>query len=293
MRLVLLVAGLTTLGFPTEAPAQGKLGVGLFAPEVDVSAAQRFSYAKALGQHLGAALGQRAPGRAYRSAGDLERDVRAGKIQFAVVGAVYLATKRGVTLLASARIRSKRDQVWSLLSRGKQQLKQLKGKVLQIPSLGPLTPKFVENGILGGEIRPAKYFRVKRSPDLPSAIAALKLGKAAAVVAPVSTPGLQPVVTGLRIPPLAFVAFGKQPAARVKAVKAAILRYGASLGAIHGWKGGNEGEYRALAGASRLRQRSMYMAKIEAARMKMGDILATRNLKQPGMPVLEEIFWVP
>ena len=87
--LVLAAAG--TAG---EARAQAPLGVGLYTPEVPFEGpAKRYEMVRALAKHLSAVLGRPVEGKAFKSAGDLRRQIKARKIHFAVLGAVYLASQ--------------------------------------------------------------------------------------------------------------------------------------------------------------------------------------------------------
>jgi hypothetical protein len=286
------IAALALLLASAVAFAQPKkLGVGLYVPEIPFSnPAQRFSLVRGIAQHLSSALGVPVEGRAYKSAGDFERDLRSKKIQFAVVGAFYAATRR-VQVVAKAQLKG--GSTWSLMAKSKVPLSSLKGKVLQVPSMGPITLKFVENGLLDGVVTLKDHFKVVRAPDVNSAIAAVRFGRAQAVVAPTDTPGLVPLVGGIRVPPPAFAIvdrkLDKQLAA--KATRA-ILSYGAAIASFQGWRCAGAGIYGAISGAAAKKVKRMVLSAARVVRLRTRDIIEVKQL-QSELPRLEGLFWVP
>jgi hypothetical protein len=63
-----------------------------------------------------------------------------------------------------------------------------------------------DHGLLYGNLATRKHFKVSKSPGLFSAVEAVRVKAAAAVLAPVSTKGLaQLLPTTLRVPPPAMV----------------------------------------------------------------------------------------
>lgn len=286
------IVGVTTallVGLCSVVEAQPKkLGVGLFVPEIPFSnPAQRYSLVRGLAQHLSSQLGIPVEGRAYKSAGDFERDVRGKKIQFAVIGAFYMATKRA-RVLATAQV--KRGRVWSIMAKTKK-LADLKGKVLQLPSMGPITVKFVENGLLDSSVAVKKHFKIGRSPDLNSAIQAVKFGRAQAVLAPVDTPGLVKVVGGLAVPAPAFAVVGKGlPKDLVAKTARAVMSYGASVATLQGWRGPSG--YGAIAAAARKKVKRMVLAGFRVVRLQNKDLIEIKKLRSE-LPRLEDLYWVP
>lgn len=284
--LVLVIVGLAP-----PAAAQAKLGIGLYLPDVPASAAERFAYIKRLAQHLSASTGLQLEGQVYRSTAELERAVKAQKIKLALVGGLF-AAGRPYQRLAQARVRSAGDRTWSIMAPGKVALSALRGKTLLVPRLGPRTVKIVENGVLGGELELSKFFKISQAPDLSAALAAVKLGKAAAVVAPVSSPGLSPVIGGLPLPPPALIAARDAGADLVAKVGKAVLSYGAALGPVHGWERASDKPYRAALRFSQPRVHPMVMAEVAAGRVPARDVVAIERIK-PALRDHEDLFWVP
>ena len=169
--------------------------------------------------HLCEAAGQaplRHHGHRVRRRGLQERcgapaRAQVGKIELALVGGVYAASSP-YRRIVQGRFGTARARIWSVMARKKVRLSELKGKTLLLPDLGPLTTRFVENGLLGGEITLSKWFKIIRAPDVSAAVAGIRLGKADAVLAPVGTAGLHPVIGGLTVaPPAVVVATGRAP----------------------------------------------------------------------------------
>jgi hypothetical protein len=286
--LVLLV--LTML--PAPALAQPKnLVVGLYAPEIPfANPAQRYSMVRAMAQHLTSALGQPVTGKAYKAPGDLNADLRGKKVQFAVLGAIYAATAK-VRVVAQAQLKS--GTRWSIMAKSKVPISSLKGKVLQVPQMGPLTNRWVENGVLGSNVNFKNHFKAVFAPDVTSAISAVNFGRAAAVVAPVDTKGLVPLVGALALPAPAFAIVDTR-LDRKLAAKAtqAILSYGAAIATFQGWRAGGAGAYGAVAAAAQKKVHRMVLAAAARGTLKVEDLIQTKKL-QPRLPRLEELFWVP
>lgn len=277
---------------PGPALAQPKtLVVGLYAPEVPFSnPAQRYSLVRGMAQHLTSALGVPVTGKAYKAAGDLNADLRGKKVQFAVLGAIYAATAKA-RVVAQAQLRS--GTRWSVMAKSKVPIASLKGKVLQVPSMGPLTNRWVENGLLGSNVTLKQHFTVVFAPDVTSAISAVNFGRAAAVVAPIDTKGLVPIVGALALPPPAFAIVDTR-LDRNLAAKAtqAILSYGAAIATFQGWRAGGAGAYGAVAGAAQKKVHRMVLAAAARGQLREQDLIQTKKL-QPRLPRLEELFWVP
>lgn len=279
---------------PLPLQAQPKVGIGLYAPEIRFTRpAERYALIRGVAQHLSKAISREVVGRAYKAAGDFRRDIRAGKLQLAIVGGGYAAKNAGLKLLARARMRSRGDTTWSILARRKLGIAELKGKVLQVPRLGLSGQKLVQNAVLAGAVKVARHFKLRYSPDLNSAIAAVKLGKAAAVVGPVSTAGLTPVIDGIQVPPpvLVVVASGLSSELVSKA-RASMLSYGGVVASIVGWQPARPGPYRALAAAARGRTYELKLVPAPAASVSMDKLVDRRGL-EPRLPPMEDIFWIP
>jgi len=278
---------------PSESTGEKKLGVGLFAPEIPFSGpAERYRLVQGIAQHLSNGLGVPFEGRAYKTAHDFARDVQRGTIHFAVLGGLYVATDRQSRILAIGQLA--RNDPWTIMAGKLKTIEELKGKVLQIPGLGPITVRFVENGLLAGSVDVKKTFLIKMAPDLRSAQTAVRLGRADAALAPVSSPGLTKVVDGLRIPPPAFVGLDKQlPQATVDKVTRLMLSYGVAIAGIQGWKRGDRVPYHRLVALSAKKTYRMMLAPVGIVHLEDQQLINIKALR-PSLPTLEgKLFWVP
>ena len=73
---------------------------------------------------------------------------------------------------------------WQLVARGADKLDALKGKRVLVPGIGGRETELVLNVLLGGEVAKDFFAKIETAPDTVSALAALGLGKADAVVVP-------------------------------------------------------------------------------------------------------------
>jgi hypothetical protein len=288
--ILLVIAALAFHAAKVYAAPPKKLGVGLFAPELSfASPTDRHNLVRLLAQHLESALGVKVVGRAYKAAADLERDVRTKRIHFAVLGAVYLASRRAHVVARAKNATT----TWSILTSKKTTLAELKGKVLQIPRLGALAPRFVENGLLGGNLILNKHFKVAQTPDLYSSVSTVRLGRAAAVFAPVNTKGLVATIPGVRVPPPGFAILDRRLDANIKAkATQALLRFGAAIGGIHGWRPSGFKPYAAIAGASQKRVNNMILSAVKVERLRDEELINLSQLR-PTLPDMEDLFWIP
>lgn len=293
LRIAVLLGLVSLVGlWPGRAHADRRLGVGLCVPEVPFSGAEaRHRAATRVAQHLSRALHRPVEGFAYIDPRDLRRDIRAGTLHFAVVGALFAATVPEDQILAQGRLTKSTDGLWSVLCRSKRTLKELKGMRLQIPRMGPGTLAFVKDGVLGGEVDLKTHFRIQWSPDPLSAQRAVRVDQADAVVAHLSATGLVPVGEGYRVPPPAFVLVDRQvPAETVEGAKRAMLSFEVQLGTVQAWREPEAGAYRKLVPFSR-QQLGMVMVPVTGVPLDVGGLVKEKVLL-PAMPELDETFGV-
>jgi ABC-type amino acid transport substrate-binding protein len=277
---------------PSIAAAQGKVGVGFFAPELMLpSQTHGFSYVNKLAAKLSATLGRKVQGQAYRRSSDLERDVRAGRIQLAVLGGAYVAgTGRSGKVLAIAK--TTKPIRWSILTKGAR-LKNLKGKTLQLAAMGRLSTSAVRYALFGGQVDPKKYFKIRRSPSVDSAIQAVRLGQADATFAPVDAGGgLSAVLGAIRLPPPAVVAVGKLPAADIAKAKQTILGFNESLSRHYRGFSAAGGGHGAFVAACRPKRLKMALFPVRYRQLPLGDVVNVKQLQRSLAP-LGNLFWVP
>ncbi|MBK6847748.1 MAG: hypothetical protein IPG96_09500 [Proteobacteria bacterium] len=271
------------------------LTVALYAPDVAfASSAARYAYVTALAAHLGKALQRPVAGRAYKQSGDFDRDWRAGRISVAVVGSLKLAAgAREARVIASAAPRRTGVGDWTIMS-ATADLARLKNQVLQVPMMGPLTPAFLRYVLFADQLDPRSYFKLRLAPDLAAAVAAVRLGRAAAVLAPAGTAGLRAVIGPVELPPpvLAVLDPGLS-AAEVQAIRQAALAFAGPLSAEYGgFRVSGTEAYRALAAAARRRQRAVVLLPVGPERLAPEAVVDTRRLACDLEP-LDEALWVP
>jgi len=274
--------------WPVGARADRQLGVGVCLPEAPFAdALERHRTAKQVAQHLSHVLRRPVNGAAYINPEDLRRDIRMGTLHFAVVGALFAATVPRDQILAQGNTEEGDD--WSILCRSRQELKDLKGKRLQIPALGPATLSFVQNGVIGGRVDVKSHFKIQWSPDLLSAQLAVLLNQADAVVAPISGQILVPVLPGYAVPPPAFVLVDRQvPAEVVEEARRGFLSFRSKVGTVKGWVEPAPNTYRKLAAFTRKQELRMELLPEAGIPLDVHDLIRKKSLL-PRMPALEPL----
>jgi hypothetical protein len=291
-----LVALSLLLGLAGTAAAQKKYVIAIYAPNAPfASGSDRFNFIDRLAKQITSVAGVQAEGKAFARAGDLEAAIKAKQVDFAVVDGVYLA-QRGVPyqVLAIATTGGETQPKWALFASAAGDTKSLQGKKLALARSGPRDDDFVGNGLFNGELQVKKFFGGRIDPpDLASAIEAVKLHRADAVLAPISEgKGLSKVTEVDRVPNAAFCEVaGSTPSNVISQVKDAVIKHGAAA-AIDGWKPGDSSPYRALAGQLGNRSKRAIMAEPEIVKMEDLDILIPPTL-EPSLPDLKSQFWTP
>ena len=278
-------------------PAGKKLSIAIFAPNAPFpSGNDRFNFVQRLAQQITSAAGVPAEGKAFARAADLEAAIKAKQVDFAVIDGVYLA-ETGVRygVMAIATTGGETSPKWALFSATVGSVQELQGKRLsRATAAAGRDDAFIENGIFDGELQVKKFFAgTSTAPDIVSAITAVSLKKADAVVAPESEgKGMKNIFEAGRIPNPAFceVAAGLSNDLVAK-VKQAVLSHGAAA-TLDGWKAGDAGPYRALAGRLGVRAKRPVMSEPEVVKMEDLDILVPPSLEF-ALPELKTQFWMP
>jgi len=188
-RLVVIACVAWLAGVPGADAHPVPLTVGLFAPSAPFpSTAARVELANQLGAWLGKALGAPGAGRVYARAADFAAAVKRGEVTLALVDPTYLASITGsyTVIAVSLDTEAKGDRAWHLVARAGANLAEVRGKRVLVPSLGGREADFVWNVLLGGDVGRDFFANIEAAPDTASALAALGLGKADAVVVPVT-----------------------------------------------------------------------------------------------------------
>lgn len=281
-----LIAIFVVLTVATTAQADN-VTVGLFAPSAPfASTAARVELANRLGDHLGKALGGTGSGRNYARAGDFSAAVKKGDVTVAVVDATYLASAGGnYTVIAAAVRGGETTNAWQLVARGVDKIGGLKGKRVLVPGVGGRETDFVLNVLLGGDIGRDYFAKIEASPDTASALAALGVGKADAVVVPagVDLPaGVSVVLTLPTLPGPVLVAYNATPAQRQSLATAAASFKGDAT--IAGFRGGDGDNVRAIS-----RRFSVPVKRgphaVPAVRLLVGDLVEGRSFTIERTPV--------
>ena len=236
----LYVVTLVWSSFATAAgPAQSGLVIGLYTPNQAVQAgrAQRIRAIERLAAYLSSKLGVPVRGRSFARSTDLQRAVKRGQVQLAVVGATH-AGQRGWQAFASLVRQGKRTQVWSVVTtRRYTRITELKGATLAIALPKTIARRFVTKVLFEGEVQ-AAYFRWLAAPDAASAIRATQVGKAAAAIVPASATvsGLSRVFVSQGVPLPQAVVVGKLSPRTAARARAALLAWRGKWLGFDGWR---------------------------------------------------------
>jgi hypothetical protein len=279
---------------PLHASA-GKIGIGFLAPDLPVGPYERFGLVQRLASHVGHAIGARAQGFAYRSNGDLRRDVRAKKVQFAVIGGFRLATRRSFRIIGNARLAKRVAVRWSLMARRKTSVGALRGKVLQLPAIGNIVYGLVENGLLGGQLKVRKHFKIRMSPGLTSAQEAVRLKNAEVTFAPINTRGLVPLVQrSIPAPAPALVQLDTTiPRATVMKVVQALQSFRDPTGTIVGWTGADAAIYDKIARLARKQPVRMVLLPAEGLRLRSRGLIQMDPSHDLELLPLDHLYQLP
>ncbi|MBI5480911.1 MAG: PhnD/SsuA/transferrin family substrate-binding protein [Deltaproteobacteria bacterium] len=297
-RFPLLAALALVLGGALPARAQqpaGPIVIAIYAPNAPFEGADaRYSYVQRLAAHIGSVAGVPTKGQAFARAGDFEGAVKKGTVDFAIVDSVYLAA-RTFKVIATGTTGGSTAKHWALfVGAGIPNFTALQGKRLAYASSGPRDLAFIEHAMLDSEINVGKFFGAKQgTPDVASAVAAVALGKADCVVAPVDRgKGLRKIFDAGSVPNPGFVQVKTGlPEALVASVSKAVLGFGAG-GALDGWRGGGGDAFRGLAGRMGARTRKAAMSEPDVLRLESQDVLLLGKI-DAALPPLQHYFWTP
>jgi hypothetical protein len=289
--MLALIVVATAAG-PAGAQQQPEqLSVALYAPAAafgDSSA--RLAYVQGLAKAIQQKTGIPTAGKAYVRMGDLI----GAKPDFAVIDGQCLAERIPGTLLATAIVGGDTSQLWSLYTRG-DALAALKGKKLAFAGTGCRDADFLDNAMLGSELKTKAFFgAVVEKPDVAGAVAAVRDYKAAdAVFAPAAQArGLSKVYDGASVPNAGFVAVAKGlPGDVVERAKEAVVGYGGG-GGIDGWRAGAAGVYASFLGRMGARTKRPVFAPPDVVRLDDQDILVAPQSKFEQATVKQH-FWEP
>jgi len=296
MKLVMLWALVAGLGGAVGAqPAGKKYTVAIYAPNAPFSSGtDRYNFVSRLAQQISSVAGVQAEGKAFARASDLEAAIRAKQVDFAVIDGVYLA-QRGVpyTVLAIATSGGDPQPKWALFSSSVTDVKSLQTKKLAMARTGSRDDDFIGNALFDGELQVKKFFGGKsETPDLASAIEAVRLKRADAVFAPESEgKGMTKLFDAGRIPNAAFCEVSSAAAEVASKVRDAVLKHAVGA-ALDGWRASDAGPYRALAAQLGARNKRPIMAEPDLVKMEDLDILIPPQL-EPSLPDLKSQFWTP
>jgi hypothetical protein len=290
--IIFVVVVVVVVGLGLRAEAQEQLTVGLYAPAAAFAdSSARLAYVQGLAKAIQQKTGLPTVGRAYVRLGDLTT----AKPDLAIVDGQCLAGGAMGQILATATLGGDTAPAWALYARGTDTLAGLKGKKLAYVRTGCRDNEFLDNAMLGGEVKAQSYFgALVDKPDVSGAVLAVRDYKQAdAVFAPAAqAKGLTKVFDVGTIPAPGFVVLSKTlPAPVVEQVKDAVLGYGGG-GGIDGWKAASQQGYAALSGRMGARLRRPVFAAPDVVRVDDQDVLVVPTSKFAEAPVRQH-FWEP
>lgn len=261
------------------APARADtLTVGVFAPAAPLPGTPaRLELAGQLATHLARAIDADGVGRVYARASDFAAAAGRGEVQLAVVDPSYAATAGLVVLAVGTRAGSS-SWGWELIGPAGVNLAALRGKRVLVPSVGGRETDFVLGGLLGGELPRGYFAAIDVAPDAVSALAAVRLGKAAAAAVPSATPvpsGLARIVRLAETPlPVLVIADAKLGADQRSRLAAAAASFSGD-GVLAGFRPGGADAVRALGRRlSPPARRPPFL--VPTLRVLVGDLLGDR-----------------
>lgn len=216
MRLASILSILLALPAAAQQPddpggggAAAELVVGVYAPRIYFENSPALNrYAEAIARGLQEATGVPMRGRGFVGAGELEAQVEAGQVHFAVVDPQYQQA-RGFKPLAQATAGGAAARPMVLVvAPGVEgdSIAALKGRKLARVKVGSQDAQFVTNYLLQGQVG-GDYFKLGQTPrDVQGALSLVRLGKAdAAFTYADATAGLRVVFTSRPVPLPVFV----------------------------------------------------------------------------------------
>ncbi len=282
---ILAAVGLVAV---SAASAQAQVTVGVFAPSAPFSStAARVELASKLGDHIGTGLGSKGVGRVYARASDFAAAVKRGEVTVALVDASYLAGTSGYTVIAASVRGGNVTQGWQLVGRGAGKIGDLRGKKLLVPANGGHESDFVLNVLLGG-IEKTYFKAIDSSSDTASALAALGLGKADAVVVPAGVDLPAGTSQVLALPSLAtpmLVTYGTVSAAQRQAIAAAATSFKGD-GTVGGFRAADADGVKAIARRFGVPvKRGPFV--VPSVRLLVGDLVEGRKLTLERTPATQ------
>lgn len=273
---------ITALFWAVPAGAEPQtLGVGLFTPELGYTPYELFDEVDRIARHLSADIGTPVAGHSYKVRRDLVADIRARKIQFAIIGGFSLGSTSGIVrVLAVGGSASANGHKWTLMAKRTTPIPGIKGQTLQLPSVSPNVVDYVEHGLMGSNISLHKFFKIAKSPGLFSAVEAVRVGAAAVVLAPINTKGLMPLLSKpLVVPPPGLVLVTQSlPESVVQAVKRAMLSYQGKGNLLPRFVPGDRSAYRRFSAKRKRHRLAMMPTPPDALKLDSKALLVQRDI---------------
>lgn len=251
--IIVVTAAAVLAGVPSPAAGED-LRLGVYVPTTPFGdPVKRLEYASRLATQLAASAGKdKGVGRVYARANDFVAAVQRKEIDYAVVGAPYLAASgQSYEVLAIATRGGETSTSWQILvpkDSAVQRVADLKGAIIAAPRIGARDQSFVTRVLLEGEVSAGFFKKIFFVPDSRSAATALTAGRAQAAFVPA---GRAPEGTRTlsSLPEIALpllVALPHAAAATSEAVAAAAVNF-TDEGPLNGFKRADNGKVRALA----------------------------------------------
>lgn len=140
------------------------MGIGLYSPDLGLSPYDLFDQIDRLARYLSTQLQLPVTALAYKRSRDLARDMRNGKLQFAVISALQFVSSspeksspETTRILASTHCGGASSSSWGLMAKKKASLSELRQTVLQVPEIADKVEAFIDHGLLATNIRVSEY----------------------------------------------------------------------------------------------------------------------------------------
>jgi hypothetical protein len=296
---LLLVVVMAVAPAARAQPAAGQdaapMTLAMYAPTAAFAdSSARLAYVQGLARAIQQRTGVPVTGKAFVRLSDL----LASKPDLAIIDGQCLATRNPGTLVATAVMGGDVAQAWGLYTRSGEKpasLQALRGKKLVYVRTGCRDVDFLDNAMLGGEVRTQAFFgALVDKPDVAGAVLTVRDYRAAdAVFAPaLQARGLVKAYDAGTVPNPGLVILRPVAQPFVEQVRAAVLGYG-SGGGIEGWRAGVPTGYSAMAQRMSRREKRLVLAAPEVVRLDDSDVLVLPASRWEQAATVRHHFWEP
>ncbi len=269
---------------PVQAERPSHLTVAIHAPTLGFGqASERLAFAQTVADAIEARTGIKTLARAYARYSDLT----ASRADFAIIDGLCIAARAPGPVLATAVIDGGTSRDWGVFGRESTSIQTMRGRKIAFAATGCRDLDFVDNVVLGGEVKTARFFAgTVTKADVLGAVAAVKDYKEAdLVVAPRAQAGSLALVLGAgSLPNPGLVQL-------VRGLDAAVVTdvTGAVTG-LPGWRA--PVSYAALGGRLGASRRQLVIATVEPERLDLQQMASPPRGAHAITPV-RALLWTP